>query len=162
MWKNDLNTFPLCYFHTHTLHGRYLEMKLKHTPACLFLTLHPNWQDPEKVPVSWVKPVMVGETKSITLLLEWMNLYTGKSYIKRQICFSTDLTVEHIWFTLHRYNKGTLNGSNCILTKQSNLMVLGHTIYIIYIFLTRFMKHTQTFACNKMFWCLWQIYWVKA
>lgn len=58
-------------------------------------------------------------------------------YIKHQIHFPTDLTVKHIWFTLHRYNKGLqsvkLNGSNCILNKQSdNLIGSGHTIYIIW------------------------------
>lgn len=86
-------------------------------------------------------------------------------YIKHQIRFPTDLTAKHFWFTLHRYNKGLqsikLNGSNCILNQQrDNLIGLGHTIYIIE---SVFFLETHAEICRKqkVFWCFWQIYWVK-
>lgn len=134
MWR-DLTKFSSYYFHTFSAREIFG---------------HKTWTHPW-MSVSNFASELTGSWKSSSLLSKscygrWNQkhgLAVGvdefiywQVYVKHQSRFPTDLTVKHIWFTLHRYNKGLhrlkLNGSICTLTKQrDNLMGLGHTIYII-------------------------------
>lgn len=135
IWKHILFNFSSYYLHTHSAWEIFGDETGTH--PCMSVSnfaskLTGSWKSSNLLSKScysrWNQKhdLAVGVDEFIDWLVS----------IKHQIRFPTDLTVKHIWFTLHRYNKGLqsvkLNGSNCILTKQrDNLMRLDHTIYII-------------------------------